>query len=885
MLTINAFDTFHRPSFQMKKLKDTLTPEEMAQLMAEHKAAFTKWETLLKQVADHVADLKIILEGNDGYQNGYAIRSRFWFRFKLQDRLDSGSCIAVLVDKDGIEVYLEWHETLKGKQDTVAEHNQVIHRLEAWAENVKVDPSTVHVQTDQRQDGPRASLEIYLKDDDIRSAFRAHLSSHPFGWIIVGKRMTKEAAIASERLALDIVDWIRLFHGLYEEPECKYWLFNVYYSKDPSVWEQCKKWEVAAMQYELGREDSSAVTRNLNQAKQLGLGDRIIAYTGNQGFLAIGTVTRTFFEESESEKFFHDTSAGGHWRQRVGVDWFVEAPEPVKLSGRFKETLQIDRPMGSQVIFELGAQAYQEIRHLFTKDEGDLVVTNTSDSFAKYVRDRGFNYDESILRRYELSLRSKPFVILSGISGTGKTKIAQLFAEYMSEDDLADIEEPIHDEFSTIYTVKPYNLKYKRMIIPKMYEPLLTLPSPGESIEIKVVLEEIEDQGRLYMDVNGKYSSLLFKGAFSKGFTDRFLEGDRLRITFDRQDDGDVIRFSKVDESVVHKQVRVPRHAFISVRPDWIDHRSLLGYYNPLTEQYQLTAFLKLMLRAAGDMEKRPYFVILDEMNLAKVEHYFSDFLSCLESRRIGEDGRLVSEPIQLHDVSPLTIAGEDGFTYVVPPRIEIPENLYFTGTVNVDETTYMFSPKVLDRANVIEFNDVNLEHYRQMLGQTFDHPEEVNRANSEQMLAFTNRGQYHADLIGKSFSSSAMMQQAYDWICDLHSLLTPYQMHFGYRVVDEMLMFLTQAEATGYFSMQEALDYQIVQRILPKYHGNRKKLQHVLQILLHYCNGWSIEDIHGGLPRKVDGVEPEIRFHESSAKLERMLQKLADTGFVSFIE
>ena len=144
---------------------------------------------------------------------------------------------------------------------------------------------------------------------------------------------------------------------------------------------------------------------------------------------------------------------------------------------------------------------------------------------------------------------------------------------------------------------------------------------------------------------------------------------------------------------------------FISVRPDWRDSKSLLGYYNPLTKTYETTPFLEFILKAKKSFEAQDglaWFVILDEMNLARVEYYFADLLSVLESGR-DANGE-TEEALQF-------IYGEveEGET-PPPPTLKLPPNLYFIGTVNVDETTHSFSPKVLDRAFSLEFLDVDLE-------------------------------------------------------------------------------------------------------------------------------------------------------------------------------
>ena len=211
-----------------------------------------------------------------------------------------------------------------------------------------------------------------------------------------------------------------------------------------------------------------------------------------------------------------------------------------------------------------------------------------SENLYEYYSMMGFLFSGETITRYFLSLKTKPFIILTGISGTGKTKIAQIFAEYMCQDE--------------------------------------------------------------------------------------------------------------------NEEAKEKRKAFIPVRPDWMDNKGLLGFYNILDQKYHSTPLLDLILNAKANSDK-PYFVILDEMNLAKVEYYFSDFLSIMESRTVDNpDG----EKIHLHSLEEART--HDGRE--IPQKIHIPRNLFFTGTVNVDETTYMFSPKVLDRANVIEFNEVNLEGY-----------------------------------------------------------------------------------------------------------------------------------------------------------------------------
>ena len=130
------------------------------------------------------------------------------------------------------------------------------------------------------------------------------------------------------------------------------------------------------------------------------------------------------------------------------------------------------------------------------------------------------------------------------------------------------------------------------------------------------------------------------------------------------------------------------QYRIIPVGADWTNREPLLGYPNALNpEEYVKpdNGVLDLIIRA-NENQELPHFLILDEMNLSHVERYFADFLSVMESKA----------DIPLH-------AG-DTIENDVPAKLEVPSNLFIIGTVNIDETTNMFSPKVLDRANTIEF-------------------------------------------------------------------------------------------------------------------------------------------------------------------------------------
>ena len=127
-------------------------------------------------------------------------------------------------------------------------------------------------------------------------------------------------------------------------------------------------------------------------------------------------------------------------------------------------------------------------------------------------------------------------------------------------------------------------------------------------------------------------------------------------------------------------------YEIIPIGANWTDNTNIIGYHNVITDDYQSTPSFDLIKYSKLDYTN-PYFLILDEMNLSHVERYFADFLSAIES----------DEEIPL---------------YGTKDSLKLPKNLFIIGTVNVDETTYMFSPKVLDRANTIEFNTLTAYEY-----------------------------------------------------------------------------------------------------------------------------------------------------------------------------
>lgn len=316
-------------------------------------------------------------------------------------------------------------------------------------------------------------------------------------------------------------------------------------------------------------------------------------------------------------------------------------------------------------------------------------------------------------------------------------------------------------------------------------------------------------------------------------------------------------------------QEQEDHYEVVAVRPDWTDNRGLLGYYNPLTNRYSDTPLLRLLLKAEKD-RSNPYFVILDEMNLAKVEHYFSDFLSCLES----------GEQLHLHDDPHVAEAADP-----IPRKLAIPRNVFFTGTVNVDETTYMFSPKVLDRAFTLELSEVNLS----ALDQRPESDLVCSLPNLPGALTISRLSPEDWKKFGDLFHGElrSLVEQ-------FHALLATENCHFGYRVALEIARYVLMAYEQSGQSKDACLaflDLAILQKILPKFHGTQAELEEILATIYNFAVSdksdatfieiVDSEDWNDGGGR----LRETARLPRTAYKVRRMLQRLRQRGFTSFIE
>jgi hypothetical protein len=521
-----------------------------------------------------------------------------------------------------------------------------------------------------------------------------------------------------------------------------------------------------------------------------------------------------------------------------------------------------------------------------------LAAGEATDLYAGY-RAQGLYFPDDVVTSLVLSLATKRFLILSGISGTGKTKIALGLARHLEsalEQPPVEVQPPAGDETNVFIPLTAPKLQRSRTTLDAatraVIDARLGLPERGASRRFSALLPDgsvghVRLNNLGFTDESRTLYLLFFLKDVNVWLGAAAGPGDFLRLDLADHDGADlrldVVKGTPVGPPEAHK-----RYELVAVRSDWTDPRGLVGFFNPLANEYVRTGVVDLLLRAADD-PGHPYFVILDEMNLARVEYYFSDFLSALES----------DEPIEL--MAPrmeeeLLASGHDD----IPAELRVPPNVSFIGTVNVDETTHAFSPKVLDRANVIEFSDVDIER---ALGHPVDDATDGLRLRDGRLdpawlctsksQALSTRERAH-EL--ESFTEA---------LEDVHDLLARSYLHFGYRVIDEISAFVGRAlklvDGDPEVVARRAFDLQLQQKVLPKLTGGRE-LEAPLARLLRYCLSAS----------KASTVEPEAVKSEareildllgegdsvvaaiypgSARKLLRMLDRLSDTGFIGALE
>ena len=381
------------------------------------------------------------------------------------------------------------------------------------------------------------------------------------------------------------------------------------------------------------------------------------------------------------------------------------------------------------------------------RGEEELTVKETIERIKRYIESKGFSYQDGLIENFYLSLKSKPFVILAGTSGTGKTRLVKLFAEAI-----------------------------------------------GAKTE------------------NGRYK-------------------------------------------------------MVSVRPDWSDSTDLFGHVD-LNGEFIPGSIIDFMKRAELD-SRHPYFLCLDEMNLARVEYYLSDFLSVIETRDF-QTGHIISDPLVTD-----AYYGPDRIAAGKYGTILFPENLYVVGTVNMDETTFPFSRKVLDRANTIEFSYVDLTPPTEWPSTI---PDALSLNNdflkTEYLLLVQCEGQ----------------QETVNEYCaelqNLNHILQRANAHVGYRVRDEIIFYMLNNKTSNLLPENEAMDNEIIQKILPRLQGSSASIKNMLCELFKVCAGeYEGQNTESDLSSKMMKVaqQSDCKYKKSAQKIAFMVRRFEEDGFTSY--
>lgn len=344
-------------------------------------------------------------------------------------------------------------------------------------------------------------------------------------------------------------------------------------------------------------------------------------------------------------------------------------------------------------------------------------------------------------------------------------------------------------------------------------------------------------------------------------------------------------------------------YCLVEVKPNWNDSTELLGYETVLDGgNYHLTKFVKFLIKAMQH-ENAPFFVCLDEMNLAAVEQYFAEFLSILESRK-DVDGTIKSEPLipaaifnkydnkLFKELFPPKEKQEKGTSYTIDndkialcsnatykilreEGLRIPRNLIVVGTVNMDDTTYQFSRKVIDRAMTIEMNEVNLNDmfdiekpdalsYREdVVGKSWFFAPFAQSNNALQQM----NGE--RELLAKKIKATIGQTDANSTITpdSLEAILGKTPFRIAYRVVNELILHFyalrwENQEAEFEELYNKALDNILMMKVLPRIEGNENLVKEPLAQLATWTKG---------------------AYPKANAKIVEMRERLECAHFTSF--
>ncbi len=509
---------------------------------------------------------------------------------------------------------------------------------------------------------------------------------------------------------------------------------------------------------------SKAVARMLlHFFKRMNVGDVIFAKRGRSGVYGWGIVTGEYEYREDAGQYSEETGQHPHVRS---VDW--RSVEEVAMPEGLRLAMHTITPMDSNIPFLCEMKrAYDGVPGLDSIDcevdvsDGLEVNLDPEDDIAESVSNlikaiaaKGFIFHPWQIATYITAMRTKPFVILAGVSGTGKSKLPALVAELTT---------------------------------------------------------------------------------------------------------------GKIDR--------------VSVRPDWTDSSDVLGYVD-LQDRFRPGVVLKAARVASTDTD-RFHVCLLDEMNLARVEHYFAEVLSAIEDRRKSRAGG--------YETSKL-VAQSLPSTFREWQEQTMPANFGIVGTVNMDESSHGFSRKVLDRAFTLELSEVDLD-----LDQSTSSAESVEPVYWPASFWHCRATRIsECDHESPAFRSAA--ERATEALQQANKSLVHSQLQVGYRTRDEVILFLLNAnELADSFVTRDAnpvnpLDLALMMKVLPRLVGGSNAIRRTLTGLLAFAHGQSMSEsdaadmavevwVNTGRPDAIEGA----KYPRTASRLCLMWERLTSEGYTSF--
>lgn len=334
----------------------------------------------------------------------------------------------------------------------------------------------------------------------------------------------------------------------------------------------------------------------------------------------------------------------------------------------------------------------------------------------------------------------------------------------------------------------------------------------------------------------------------------------------------------------------------IQVKPNWHNSMDVVGFYSSVSERYEFTPFVRFIVKAWQHLDT-PHFLCLDEMNLAPVEEYFAEFLSAIESRSKDENGEYVTDPI----IQPFMEFEKDvknkmlnelfkGKEFTEGMRLAeqfcnkgltLPPNLMVMGTVNMDETTFTFSRKVLDRAMSMEMNEVDYDAF--LLGET------------ETMPILTEFNSLLVDRPQKAteVKDDIEAQRVVNYLKDVNALFEGTPFKLGYRAANEAMLYISASHdfTNKNFSFTKAIDEFTLMKILSRVEGDDSRLSlddTDERIANAGINATELLEGEETNPNLLHGLRAIVRKHigtdsMTEKKINAMLKTLECEHFVSY--